>query len=145
MLAYYFPDTLILPVFGGSDTKYHDNPIPDEDRAFFYDYVYRLWFQMLPGNAKMLTKEHQDHIKRTFMAGGYYRVDLTDKISILAMNTLYYDSLRDPNLAGDSGMMQMDWLKRQLRESSGRKFIILNNIYAGARYQTFPLWNDYAN
>ena len=46
------------------------------------------------------------------MAGGYYRVDLTDKISILAMNTQYYDSLRDPNVAGDSGMMQMDWLKR---------------------------------
>ena len=44
MLAYFFPDTLILPVFGNNDTKFHDNPIPDEDRAFFYDYVYRLWF-----------------------------------------------------------------------------------------------------
>ena len=39
------------------------------------------------------------------MAGGYYRVDLTDKVSVLSMNSLYYDSLRDPNLAGDSGMM----------------------------------------
>ena len=39
----------------------------------------------------------------------------------------------------------MDWLKRQLREDSGRKFVILNHVYAGARYQTFSLWNDYAN
>ena len=39
----------------------------------------------------------------------------------------------------------MDWLKRQLRESSDRKFIILNSVYAGVRYQTFSLWNDYAN
>ena len=27
------------------------------------------------------------------MEGGYYRVDLTDEISYLAMNTLYYDSI----------------------------------------------------
>jgi len=28
-----------------------------------------------------------DKIKATFMKGGYYRVDLSDKLSILALNT----------------------------------------------------------
>ena len=31
---------------------------------------------------------------RTFELGGYYRVDLNDKVSVLSINTLYYDSER---------------------------------------------------
>ena len=56
LLVQYFPDTLILPAFGNNDSKYHDNPIPEADRAFFYEYIYRLWFQMLPGNKNKLTQ-----------------------------------------------------------------------------------------
>ena len=32
ILMRYFPDTLILPAFGNNDSKYHDNPIADEDK-----------------------------------------------------------------------------------------------------------------
>ena len=50
LLKMYFPNTLILPAFGNADSKYHDNPIPEEDRIFFYNYIYRMWFEQLPGN-----------------------------------------------------------------------------------------------
>ena len=29
------------------------------------------------------------------MFGGYYRVDLDEKVTVIALNTMYYDSERD--------------------------------------------------
>ena len=92
LLAEAFPDTLILPVFGNNDQEYHDNPIPDADADFFYNFMYDLWFKLMPGNASNLSELQKTAIYLTFRNGGYYRVDLTDKISFLAMNTMYYDS-----------------------------------------------------
>ena len=93
-LAAKFPDTLIIPTFGNNDPEYHDNPIPVADQDFYYRYTYDLFFKVLPGNRSKLTDEQKVSIHETFMKGGYYRVDLTDKISVLALNTLYYDSNR---------------------------------------------------
>jgi len=56
LLQKYFPDTIILPAFGNNDNKYHDNPIPESERAFFYNYMYRLWFQDLTGNRDLITE-----------------------------------------------------------------------------------------
>lgn len=56
--------------------------------------MYDLWFDILPGNMTQLTTDQKSLIKETFMEGGYYRVDLTDKISVLALNTLYFDAER---------------------------------------------------
>lgn len=104
LLAYYFPDTLIIPAFGNNDSKYHDNPIPDTDKDFYYDYVYNLWFKLLPGNVKHLTNLQKERIEDTFKEGGYYRLDLTDKITVLTLNTLYYDSDRQLEYASGSGV-----------------------------------------
>jgi hypothetical protein len=40
-------------------------------------------------------------IKETFLRDGYYRVDLTDTISFLGLNTLMYNSKAHPYLYGD--------------------------------------------
>ena len=56
IIAARFPNTLVLPAFGNNDTKYHDNPIPDDDAPYFYSYVFNLWFKMLPGNTENLTQ-----------------------------------------------------------------------------------------
>ena len=55
LLASKFPDTLVLPAFGNNDFEFHDNPIPDSVANFFNDYVYNLWFKLLPGNVRHLT------------------------------------------------------------------------------------------
>lgn len=89
-----FPDTLIVPAFGNNDSEYHDNPIPKDDAFFFYDYIFNLWFRTLPPNVLQLSTVEKEAIYDTFINGGYYRIDLTDSVSILAMNTLYYDSER---------------------------------------------------
>ena len=50
-----------------------------------------------------------DEIHKTFDIGGFYRVDLNDKISVLAINTLYYDSERTRIDSTESGVEQMYW------------------------------------
>ena len=131
-------------MFGNNDSKYHDNPIPDEDRDFFYNYTYNLWFKLLPGNHKGLSKAQKQRIQDTFMTGGYYRVDLPDsKISLLAMNFLYYAKKRDLSLSSGSGVQQMFWLKDQLAEESDRKFIVMYHLYPGARSKDSQLWQSY--
>ena len=63
LLRNYFPDSIILPAFGNNDNKYHDNPIPESERDFFYDYIYHLWFEDLPGNKHLLTPDEKAHIR----------------------------------------------------------------------------------
>lgn len=79
------------------------------------------------------------------MEGGYYRVDLNDKVSVLALNTMYWDSERIPEIkTAPKGKEQMEWFKEQLREAkeedSDRMFIPISHIYPGARYKEFELW-----
>ena len=50
------------------------------------------------------------------MKGGYYRVDLNDKISVLSLNTLYFDSEREKHTATFHGSSkkakeQLDWFQ----------------------------------
>ena len=53
-------------------------------------------------------------IALTFYDGGFYRVDLDDKISIISLNTLYYDYEGVQDYVPGEGKVQMDWLERQL-------------------------------
>ena len=110
IIAARFPNTLVLPAFGNNDTKYHDNPIPDDDAPYFYSYVFNLWFKMLPGNTENLTQHQIEDIHKTFQIGGFYRVDLNEHVSVLSLNTLYYDSERTRTDATESGVEQMFWL-----------------------------------
>ena len=146
LIAEKFPDTLVLPAFGNNDSMYHDNPIPDEDSPFFYQYIFNLWFKLLPGNSSLLCKEQIDGIYETFMRGGYYRVDLNDHISVLSINTLYYDSKRNRDDNSDAGIDQMFWLAEQLEHAEeGRKFIILQHVYGGSRFNSHPMWFSFPN
>ena len=50
-------------------------------------------------------------LEKSFNDGGYYRIDLNDKISVLSINTLYYDSERNMKNSTSSGVQQMFWLE----------------------------------
>jgi len=48
----------------------------------------------------------------TFKTGGYYKVDITDDVTILALNTMYYDVERiDPSTVLTPGEEQWTWLE----------------------------------
>ena len=146
ILSEKFPDTLILPALGNNDSEFHDNPIPNNDSFFFYDYLYNLWFRFMPGNVNSLTDDQKSDIYDSFVKGGYYRVDLNDKLSVISMNTLFFDSERSLDLdASPQGYIELAWLRKQLEEDSDRKFILTSHVYAGARYASWALFLENAN
>ena len=53
-------------------------------KADFYGFLYDLWFTGMPGNSELTD---DPTVKSSFMEGGYYRADVDDNISILALNS----------------------------------------------------------
>lgn len=87
-IAEHLPNTLIIPSFGNNDFKYHYNS-PDEDhKTEFYSYIFDLWFTNMTSKNRNLS--NLEDIKASFLKGGYYRVDITDTISALALNTIMF-------------------------------------------------------
>ena len=48
--------------------------------------MFDIWFKDHTPNRK-----YANQVEKTFKNGGYYKVDINDKISILAINTLMYN------------------------------------------------------
>ena len=68
---------------GNNDAKYHYQT-PREDDIAFFSFLYDLWFVQHPANTMFASPT----LKKTFEKGGYYRVDITDTLSLLSLNTL---------------------------------------------------------
>lgn len=125
---------------GNNDGRYHDQAIDEDDKADYNAFLYELWFKGQPGNFKLLSNTE---LADSFGAGTYYRVDLTDNISALVMNTMFYDYDDDTSYQANEGDVQMDWLRYQLEQGSltGRKFIITNHVYGGTRHEAERMWH----
>lgn len=107
----YFPDTMILPTFGNNDGRYHDEAIDEVNKSDYYSFVYDLWFNQLPGNAGLT---NLSEIKSTLMAGGYYRADITPKVTLLSINSMYMDA-EDPSEHNGEANLMANWLPYQLQ------------------------------
>ena len=70
---------------GNNDCKYHNNTPFKEDKQEFYDFMFDLWFKNHPANIAYATD-----VELPFKDGGYYKIDVNDKLSLLAFNTLPY-------------------------------------------------------
>jgi hypothetical protein len=83
----YFPDALVVPSMGNNDGKYHYQGIDKAEKADYYGFFFERWFQ----NHPLISKDaaRLKSIESTFKYGGYYRVDIDSKVSILAVNTMY--------------------------------------------------------
>ena len=131
LIEKHFPNTLVLTNIGNND-GYHSQA-PDEDqKSAFYGFLYDIWFKDYPGNASITQS-----VQETLMYAGYYRVDVSDTVSVLSMNNEYMDIDNDSSFQGSEASVQLDWLEAQLSTagSSGRKFIISGHTYAGTRYK----------
>ena len=96
----YFPDTLVLPSMGNNDGKYHYEGIDKADKADYYGFFFQHWFLSHPTNKKIPALSTIEH---SFKYGGYYRVDIDSKLSVLAVNTLYMNKKNDPTGQGSEG------------------------------------------
>jgi hypothetical protein len=81
------PNTLVLPTFGNNDFDLDDEPANDTTKNEFYTRIFKMWFEDHPKNKATL---NLTGMLPTFLDGGYYRVDLSPKLSVLALNTVMY-------------------------------------------------------
>jgi Calcineurin-like phosphoesterase len=90
----YFPSTLVVPTMGNNDYWFHDQAPFEKDKNEYLQFLYDQWF---PGSLG------SESIKSTFLYGGYYRLDFDSKLSILAMNTMYYNVDNDKSKQAKEG------------------------------------------
>jgi hypothetical protein len=82
---------------GNNDPKYHYLGLDLKDRDEYYSFYLDEWFSQVPANKPLLSQ-----VKNTMMTGGYYRLDIDDKLSVLALNTLYFN--KKNNLTGQGSI-----------------------------------------
>lgn len=84
-----FPGIPILPVLGDCDNLFY-YMVPDVDplKELLYSSLTDVWFQ----NVKEFEDyEQMGQLMETFMNGAYYRYNLDEKLTILALNSLYWN------------------------------------------------------
>jgi len=104
-----FPETIILPTLGNNDVRNHYLPPSEENKTDFYTFIYDIWFAQQAHKPFFQTPGVLEKINQTMMEGGYYRVDIDDDISILTMNTLYFDLEAAPYPRGNVADVMLDW------------------------------------
>jgi hypothetical protein len=68
------PNTIVLPTFGNNDFQFHYQVPTNETMQSFYSEIFDDWFSLIQANKRILNQT--ELIKRTFMQGGFYRVNL---------------------------------------------------------------------
>ena len=136
----------MIPTLGNNDNKYHDEATRPEDKKEFYKFLFDEWMTKMQGN-KALAKDPE--IKKTFMEGAYYRYDVTDRISVLALNTMYFmfndDDESSDKVITKEGTQQLKWIEEQFKNAGDRKFILTCHVYAGSRWKGKQLFKTQRN
>ena len=134
MIIKTMPNTIVIPTFGNNDFDLDDEP-PVEDRKHeFYDRIFKMWFLDHPKNSLYFNLSKTNY---TFRKGGYYRVDISPKLSILALNTvMYLFKNKGMEFQGTQLSDQLDWIETNLWHSEPeRKFILTCHVYFGVKYE----------
>ena len=100
---------------GNNDGKFHYQGVDPKDKADFYTFYFSKWFEGLSYNSKL---KSLPEMKKTFLKGGYYRVDVDNSLSVLALNSLYWNKKNDPTNQTTEGADQFKWFEAQLKGAS---------------------------
>lgn len=88
--------------------------------------MWDLFFAGQPANSQL--PELAD-MHTTWTDGGYYRVQISDNVHVLSVNTLPYNA-EDRTDDADLKINQLNWLSDQLAQSAPTdKFILISHIY----------------
>jgi len=142
LLAKWFPNTIVIPTQGNNDGRYHDSGPNTDEKADYFGFLWKQWFENMPGNAELVKNPT---IKENFLYGGFCRIDIAEGYSVLQLNTQYFDIQNASEFQIGEAEAQMSWLQYQLQAGNGRKFIITNHVYPGTRYQSTDMWNHTYN
>ena len=127
MFTKYLPKTPVFITFGNNDTPVHYNLPLAEHAKDYYQFIFDLWFKNHPANRKFAPQA-----LKTFMKGGYYKIDITNKFSFLAFNTLPFNKKQLIENIGSVAKEEFQWIEGLFNEPTSRKYIIATHITAGA-------------
>ncbi|MES2002879.1 MAG: metallophosphoesterase [Bacteroidota bacterium] len=132
----YFPGISLFPVLGNNDSYCGD--YQGETSGIFFKQIAQMWYPLVKKNVNARA------FRESFYNGGYYeaRNPADSAHTILVLNTVLYsssyDALKYPNYCSRSkpdsaGILQMAWLKNQLRRNraQGKKVWILSHVPPG--------------
>lgn len=129
----YLSNSVVLPVFGNNDGKYHYGYATNEvQKQELYDPFFDLWFEHHPGNVENFDI---DTVRHTFHEGGYYHVS-TKGVEVFGLNSLHF-SVKNAKLDQSLAITQMTWFANELDKLQNEKknVIILFHVPPG---QYFP-------
>ena len=130
-----FPDTFLFPLIGNNDVELHYQVPLLKDKRKYYSMLFNEWFEKNPKNALL---RNFAEIKTDFLDGGYYKADLDDNFSIIALNTLYWNIQNNASNDPETNEMQLIWLEKKLEETRKKagKTILTYHIFPGLNYYT---------
>jgi Calcineurin-like phosphoesterase len=140
-----FGNSLIIPSVGNNDNEFHYEVPLENEKGKWYDFLYGLWFEE---SQSLAIQQNLASIKETFINGGYYKVDVNEQLSVIALNTLYYSKKNDEDNDPVAANLQFEWLQNVLEEIKNnqplKKILITFHIQPGYKYEGSGTreWND---
>lgn len=128
-----YPDTFLFPAIGNNDAKFHYQVPTLQDKKEYYELLFETWFENNPKNS-LLTNIKE--IRTDFMNGGYYKADISEDLSVIVLNTLYFNVDNNANNDPDAAEEQLSWFEKQLDaiKKKNTKTIISYHIFSGINY-----------
>jgi hypothetical protein len=118
-----FPDTPLLVSIGNNDVLVHYSAPIAADKTMFYNDLYDMIFMGHPGNIR---QANLADIEPKFKEGGFYRYDIGDQLSVLDLNSIYFNYRNSEDLVTASS--QLAWLEAELAGNPYRMFLISMHI-----------------
>ncbi|XP_065177981.1 sphingomyelinase phosphodiesterase D-like [Sycon ciliatum] len=138
-LGRYFPGRRHILTMGNNDVPYHWQ-VPTMS---WYESLWQYWAPLILcpdcAQGRFSTRVNEAEFNTTFLRGGYYKVQVSDGLVLLIVNSLYWSAyawsqtvpFRDeiPVIANE----QMQWLETSLKqaESRGMKAVIVGHVPPG--------------
>lgn len=114
-----FPATPMIFSIGNNDVLQHYAAPVTADKAMYYGDLHSMWFTNIPGNAQWASS-----VQSSFLNGGYYEIPLTPELSVLVINSIYFNVQNSADLA--TATTQLQWLQNLLDSAPASKRFILS-------------------
>jgi len=135
-----YPNTVFLPVLGNNDLKFNYQVPRYDEKAEFYEFLFKIWFEEHEPNRNL---KNFDEIKRTFLSGGFYKVDMENNLRVIVLNTMYFartnNEIRDPKTT----ILQLKWFARRMQEAkeNNMQVVLIYHIFPGYCYTKTLYYN----
>ena len=128
-----YPSTIILPVLGNNDFKYNYQVPKSAEKEEYYNFLFKLWFEDHKVNSLL---PQFDQIRKTFLIGGFYKLDFPDNLRVIVLNTMYYALANKENNDPAATFHQLKWFKFQLKQAkeNGLQVVLIYHVFPGYCY-----------